>query len=103
METHSHNQLHNYILSVLQEEIRRIRKLEDDGYMLDDNPYTKGVSYWFYSDIGAERITVSHTKSKPVYPEGDWLFAATTQDGHIDNDNTNAAACNVMQIRNMTL
>lgn len=91
-------QLRTKIMHHLLEEIRFIKNLEDDGNTLDDKPYTRGVAWWWYSDIGYQRVTAMHNQSKPIYPEGDWFLVAITLDGNITDDNTIAAARNILEV-----
>lgn len=92
-------QLRLEILATIQNEIRHIQNLEEEGYTLSDHKYMRGQAYWWYSDYGDTRVTVTHNNSKPLYPVGDWHLSVTTMNGEIDNDNTIAVAFNILAIR----
>ena len=86
------------ILAEVKTEINSIRYLEESGYTLSEHRYMKGQAYWWFTYYGSQRVTVMHTNTKPLYPEGDWHLALTTMNGEIDHDNTISTACNILAI-----
>lgn len=76
------------ILSLVLNEVRQFKNIEDDGYTYADGPYTEGEAYWYYSPTGNTHVTVMPRLKTPIYPEGDWIFAAMTLDGELEYDNT---------------
>lgn len=78
--------------------IRDMRELEDDGYIVGDRKFTKGLAYWYYSDDGSTSITVMHTYSTPLYPSGHWHLVAVTINGAIDADYTHDVADSILKL-----
>ena len=75
-----------------------VNNLEEEGYVLDDEPYMIGNAFWYYSPIGTQRITVMHKCSRPTYPQGDWFFIAKSHNGEVIHDNLESVAHTMVEL-----
>ena len=80
------------IFNKLVDEIRKVKELEEEGYILGDAKVTEGVAYWYYSPIGEQEITFMSSYDRPNYPFGQWFFVGLTIDGILVHENTTAVA-----------
>lgn len=81
-------ELHISLFNRFMDHMRKVRDLEEQGYTIQDDKYTEGIAYWYYSPIGEQDMTMMKTYNVPTYPFGDWHLIGITIDGNMIHDNS---------------